>query len=69
MLDLFDQLLGELSLFVFLFELVFGLGEDLLVGSSLEGQGAVVGRYEDVVFNSALDAALADVEGIVGVII
>lgn len=69
LLNLFNQLLRELGLFILLLKFILGLGEDFLVGSGLEGQSAVVGRHQDVVFDPAFNASLADVESVVGVVI
>lgn len=44
LLDLFNEFLRELSFFIFFLEFVIGLGENLLEGSSLEGEGAFIGR-------------------------
>lgn len=69
LLDLFNQLLRELSLFILLLELVLGLGKNLLERGCLQGKSAIVGRHKDVIFDSAFNASLADVESIVGIVI
>lgn len=69
LLDLFNEFLRELSFFIFFLEFVIGLGENLLEGSSLEGEGAFIGRNQDVILDSAFDAALTNVEGVVRVVV
>ena len=62
LLNLLNELLGEVSLFMIL-DRGAGRSEYLFIGNGLQGECSVVGRNEDAVPETTLDAALSEEEG------